>query len=234
MIGANDIYFGRHVHANQVAEKLELAISRLRDAGAYAFVLGVPYSLALTPNGVASPDPAFDRFAADLRREIGKLRVRLSSRQYKLKVAVLDVGAITSRVASDPERYGFDARLAEQACLMGPYGGTRSLCDMPEPYMWWDEVRDRVRCQSDLAVPSDATAARGVRARRGDDHQTATDLARLGVVRLVIRAFRNGRSRIEAIDGSVTLLACTSTSTSTPALARGLDPPTAACRFLAS
>lgn len=206
MIGANDIYFGRQVNADQVAEKLELAISRLRDAGAYAFVLGVPYSLALTPNGVASPDPAFDRFAADLRREVGKLRIRLSSRQYKLKVAILDVGAITSRVASDPERYGFDARLAERACLMGPYGGPRSLCDMPEPYMWWDEVRGARDASLTFAVSSDATAARGVRARCGDDHQAAANLARLGLVWLVTRGIADANASVPLY------LACTSPS----------------------
>lgn len=140
MIGANDIYFGRSVNAWQIVDKLELAIARLRDAGAARFLIGVPYSLALVPNGLASPDPTFDRFADSLRREIAKLRIRLSSREFKLKVAVLDVGAITARVADDPARYGFDPELAQVACLKGPYGGPRSLCDMPESYMWWDDV----------------------------------------------------------------------------------------------
>ena len=145
MIGANDIYFRRDVNAWQIADKLEVAIARLRDAGAYAFLIGVPYSLALVPSGITSPDPIFDRFADNLRREIGKLRIRLSSREYKLKVAVVDMGAITARVAADPARYGFEEALVDVACLKGPYGGPRSLCDTPDSYLWWDDVRQARR-----------------------------------------------------------------------------------------
>lgn len=116
--------------------------------GAYSFVLVAEPSLANTPYAKSGQVSAqvtaqYASYAKELRRELRKLRLRLQSSKYRLKVAFLDFYTLQERMVSSPSKYGLNKAVISQSCLEGAYGpGEIKECTDSSAYLWWDEVSD--------------------------------------------------------------------------------------------
>lgn len=161
----------------EVAEKVEVVVQRLRNAGGYAFLLGVPYSLSATPyaHSPATAPPAerlhgFEAYATALRRDLTRLRIRLASREFRLQVAILDLHALLHHIVAKPAQYSFDKATISEPCLRGTYGDSepRRVCSDPDRHLWWDMARSfshsygcSLVLRFSCAVPPDSSGARG-------------------------------------------------------------------------
>jgi phospholipase/lecithinase/hemolysin len=163
--GSNDIFFQRSVSPAQVAEKIEVAVQRLRANGAWAFALVASPSLESTPwfRHVEADEQSRKTVAefGDLMRfHIKRLVVRLQSRKHKLKVvrasfrpascslhrmqAFVDLHTVFARMVRSPLEFGFEEKTG-QGCLRGVYAplpsGQIEACAEPKRLLYYDEVR---------------------------------------------------------------------------------------------
>ena len=131
--GTNDQILGRgQTLALDSVKRIEDAISRLTDAGGYAFLIVIPPSVTLSPRPPIDDTDWFNHF----RRELTKLRIRLSSRERKLKCSLLDLSSVLGRLVERHDRFGFQQAL--QPCVVDG-----RICDEPDGYVWWQNVSAR-------------------------------------------------------------------------------------------
>ena len=81
--------------------------------------------------------------STNLHYELRKLRLRLQSTEYRLKVGFLDLTELFKSVLASPKRYGLDPETIRRPCLRGVYYPPpegRTLCPDASKYLFWDEV----------------------------------------------------------------------------------------------
>ena len=144
LIGTNDYHLlNRQASPLVLSEKVELVIDRLTGAGAFAFLLIVPPNPFLYSETLSKPEDV--TFINSYRRELTKLRIRLASRERKLKSALLDLHSLMLRITSNPSRFGFDdtSRQNDNGCLeFIETEGVKdwNMCGLPDLHIWWDRV----------------------------------------------------------------------------------------------
>ena len=115
--------------------------------GAYSFVLVAEPSLANMPysrSGAISFEVAqqYASYAKEMRQELRRLRLRLQSSKYRLKVAFIDFYTLQEHMMAKPSKYSLDPARLDKSCISGAYGdGPVDQCEDSSQYLFWDEVR---------------------------------------------------------------------------------------------
>jgi phospholipase/lecithinase/hemolysin len=77
-------------------------------------------------------------FQSRIKSEMpGKMEVL--AKQLNVKIVIFDWLAVSDRIRSDPEKYGFTE--ITDPCLVGTYDTNNTLCESPDEYYFWGRMQ---------------------------------------------------------------------------------------------